>query len=74
MGFRDKMAQMIAESGDSLWLLEHDVQKDVRMWYIKDHECLREPQYQVWKGEKRRYVGTNRSEAYNDYERAKRGE
>ena len=74
-GFRDKMAKMIADSGDELWELERF--GEVGMWYIKDKSSYndplgREPQYQVWNGEKRCYVGSNRTEAYADFEKQKK--
>lgn len=70
-GFREKMAEMIAKSGDELWTLESYAEGAVVMWYIKDHNREREPQYQVWKGDKRKYVGSNRLEAYADFEKQK---
>ena len=70
-GFREKMAEIIAKSGDELWTLESYSDGAVVMWYIKDHNREREPQYQVWKGDKRKYVGSNRSEAYSDFEKQK---
>lgn len=77
-GFRNKMAEMIAEQGNELWTIEHDDEADVRMWYIKDKASYNDPhgrlpQYQIWKGDKRRYVGTNMQEAYADYEKARIG-
>ena len=77
MGFREKMAQMIAEKGDDLYTLEAYAGGAVVMWYIKDHESYndplgRVPQYQVWNGDKRCYVGANRQEAYADFEKQKR--
>lgn len=74
--FREKMAEMIVEQGDELWTLESYADGAVVMWYIKDHESYNDPhgrlpQYQVWKGDKRKYVGTNREEAYADFEKQK---
>lgn len=74
--FREKMAEMIAKSGDELWTLESYAEGAVVMWYIKDHTSYNDPlgrlpQYQVWKGDKRKYVGTNRHEAYADFEKQK---
>ena len=74
VSFRDKMAKMIVESGDELWTLEKS--GDVQMWYIKDHESYndpfgRQPQYQVWNGDKRCYVGSNRKLAYADFDKQK---
>ena len=73
---REKIAEMIAEQGDELWTLESYADGAVVMWYIKDHTSKddpygRLPQYQVWKENKRCYVGTNRNEAYADFERQK---
>ena len=73
---REKMAEMIAEQGDELWTLESYADGAVVMWYIKDRKSYndpygRKPQYQVWKENKRCYVGTSREEAYADFERQK---
>lgn len=70
--FREKMAEMIIAQGDELWTIEKDDGKDIVMWYIKDHASRndpygREPQYQVWSGNKRCYVGSNRQNAYADF-------
>ena len=74
--FRDRMAEVIAEQGDELWTLESYADGAVVMWYIKDHASKddphgRLPQYQVWNMDKRKYVGTNRKEAYADFEKQK---
>lgn len=74
--FRDRMAEMIAEQGDELWTLESYADGAVVMWYIKDRKSYNDPlgrlpQYQVWKMDKRCYVGTNRNEAYADFEKQK---
>ena len=75
-GFRNKMAESIVKSGDELWTIERDENTDVVMWYIKDHESYndpfgRQPQYQVWNGDKRCYVGSDRHCAYADFEKQK---
>lgn len=70
-GFRNKMAEMIVAQGDELWTLENYADGVVVMWYIKDYNREREPQYQVWKGDKRKYVGSNRNEAYADFKKQK---
>lgn len=67
---REKMAESIVKQGDELWTLERSGR--VVMWYIKDHESYndplgRKPQYQVWNGDKRCYVGSDRESAYTDY-------
>ena len=64
VGFRNKMAEMIIEQGDMLYRLEHDDNTNVEMWLIRDHASYNDPfgradQYQVWKGDKRSYVGSN---------------
>lgn len=74
--FRERMAEAIAEQGDELWTLENYADGAVVMWYIKDHESKddpfgRLPQYQVWFGDKRKYVGSDRNAAYKSYQDAK---
>ena len=69
-GIRDKMAESIVTKGDMLYEMEHD--GDVCLWLIRDHESYNDPfgrpdQYQVWKGDKRCYVGPNIQYAYADY-------
>jgi hypothetical protein len=75
-GLREKMAESIVKSGDELWTLEKYGDGFVQMWYIKDHESYndphgREPQYQVWFGQKRTYVGSNKTEAYAEFQSCK---
>lgn len=69
---RKKIAESIVERGDTLYTLESC--GDVVMWYILDHASYNDPygrlpQYQVWQGDKRFYVGSNRKDAYADYYR-----
>ena len=64
-GFRNKMAESIVKQGDKLCGIEKN--GDVQMWLIYDHDGERAPQYQVWHGDKRCYVGPNRDAAYADY-------
>lgn len=69
---REKIAESIVQRGDKLYTLESI--GDVVMWYILDHAsyndpCGRLPQYQVWQGDKRGYVGSDRKAAYKDFYR-----
>ena len=71
-GFRNKMAESIINQGDLLFVIEKDNESDVQMWLIRDHESYGDPfgradQYQVWNGDKRCYVGSNKESAYADY-------
>lgn len=77
--FRDLMAKSIMESRDLLYTLERDDESDSQLWLVRDHESYndalgRADQYQVWKGNKRRYVGPSMKEAYADFEKAKKGD
>ena len=74
--FRNKMAESIMASGDQLWLIENDEKSDVQLWLIRDHTSYNDPlgradQFQVWRGNKRCYVGSNRQCAYADYRKQK---
>ena len=74
--FREKMAEMIVQNGDKLCRLEDFSGGAVVMWYIVDGKSYnnplgRLPQYQVWKMDKRCYVGTDRHEAYADFAKQK---
>ena len=74
--FRERMAEAIAEQGDKLHLLESYSNGAVVLWYIVDGKSYNDPygmlpQYQVWFGDKRKYVGSDRNAAYKAYQDAK---
>ena len=75
-GFRNLMAESIVKHGDMLCTIERYADGAVEMWLIRDHTSYNDPlgradQFQVWRGDKRCYVGSNRQAAYADFEKQK---
>ena len=74
--FRKLMAEVITEQGDKLVTLEDFNDGFIVIWVIYDRKSAgdpfgRAPQYQVWRGDQRCYVGSNMNEAYADFNRIK---
>lgn len=69
-GFRNMMAESIVKQGDTLHKIEDFNDGTIVMWLIYD-PCGRKPQYQVWDGDKRGYVGSDSDSAYADFNKRK---